>query len=98
MPGSRTIDHHPETCSLHYVEDGAPSRLTYTLHNTTMTITGTHVPTKVGGRGIAADLMRTALEIARAQQWRVIPHCSYAAAYLRRHPDQHDLIAENSDA
>jgi len=38
--------------------------------------------------------MRTALAAARIAGWTVNPACSYAAAYLRRHPDgsqrQHD--------
>lgn len=44
--------------------------------------------------------MRAALEAARASGWTVNPICSYAAAYMRRHPDaaqrQHreDLLDE----
>ena len=54
----------------------------------------------MGGRGIAADLMRAALAAARTAGWTIVPACSYAAAYLQRHPDaaerQHteDLLDE----
>jgi predicted GNAT family acetyltransferase len=43
------------------------------------------VPAPIGGRGIAAELTRAALETAEAAGWTVVPVCSYAAAYMRRH-------------
>jgi hypothetical protein len=39
--------------------------------------------------------MRAALQLARESHWKVVPACSYAAAYLRKHGD-HD--ATDSDA
>ncbi len=68
-----------------------------------MSITHTHVPTPIEGRGIAAELMRAALTAARAGGWTVNPVCSYAVAYLRKHPfdpqRQHveDLLDEALD-
>jgi N-acetylglutamate synthase-like GNAT family acetyltransferase len=52
-----------------------------------MNIVHTGVPPAIAGRGIAADLMRAALAAAAEAKWQVNPVCSYAAAYLRRHPD-----------
>jgi predicted GNAT family acetyltransferase len=57
-----------------------------------MTITHTLVPEAIGGRGVAADLTRAALETARANGWKVVPMCSYAVTYLRRHPEYNDLL------
>ena len=34
-----------------------------------------------------------ALDAAREQHWRVRPLCSYAAVYVRRHPEYADLVA-----
>lgn len=65
----------------------------YRLRNGVMTITHTGVPQAIGGRGIAAELTRFALETARAEGWKVVPVCSYAAAYIRRHPEFGDLLA-----
>lgn len=58
-----------------------------------MTITHTEVPVAVGGRGIAGALVQSALEMARANGWQVIPACSYAAAWIKRHPACADLQA-----
>lgn len=73
--------------------DGHLCVLDYALDGNTMTITHTGVPPAVGGRGIAAELTRVALDSARAQGWTVVPACSYAAAYMRRHPQYEDLLA-----
>ncbi|MBR8657023.1 N-acetyltransferase [Achromobacter sp. Marseille-Q0513] len=75
------------------IVDGVPCVLDYQLQDGIMSIVHTGVPPEVGGRGIAAELTRHALETARAQGWRVRPLCSYAAVYMRRHPEYNDLLA-----
>lgn len=72
--------------------DGVLCLLDYTLAAGVMTITHTEVPAAVGGRGIAAALVQQAMITARAEGWRVLPACSYAAAWLQRHPEYHDLL------
>jgi predicted GNAT family acetyltransferase len=73
--------------------DGAECVLEYRLSGKTMTITYTGVPARLGGRGIAGELTRFALEVARAEGWKVVPACSYAATYLRKHPEYGDPLA-----
>ena len=46
------------------------------------------------GRGLAAQLTRRALDDARADGVQVDPVCPYVAAYLRRHREDHDLLAD----
>ena len=60
---------------------------------TVMIITHTEVPSVLAGQGIAAALTQAALDTARARHWRVSPECSYAAAYIQRHPQYQDLLA-----
>jgi len=43
------------------------------------------------GTGAADRLMREVAETARAEGLRIVPHCGYAAAWLRRHKDFADL-------
>jgi hypothetical protein len=33
------------------------------------------------------------LRRARRERWRVTPNCSYAAAYIQRHPEYADLVS-----
>lgn len=65
--------------------EGQRAVLDYTVSGDLMTITHTGVPQSIGGRGIAAELTRVALETARARGWRVDAVCSYAAKYIREH-------------
>jgi hypothetical protein len=51
------------------------------------------VPQQIGGRGVAAALVRTALDHARSEGLKVDPACSYVAAYFRKHPQDADLLA-----
>jgi hypothetical protein len=73
--------------------DGHDCVIDYQLDGGVMTILHTGVPDAVGGRGIASDLTRAAFDTARQRGWRVRPVCSYAAAWLRRHPEYAGLQA-----
>jgi predicted GNAT family acetyltransferase len=81
-----TIDHDRGAHRFTTEVDGNRAELDYTLADGVMTITHTRVPPAIGGRGIAAELMEAALSAARASGWTVNPACSYAKAYLEKHP------------
>ena len=66
--------------------EGQTGLLDYELDGKVMSITHTRVPQPIGGRGVAAELMRSALELAAANGWTVKPVCSYAVAYMKKHP------------
>lgn len=81
------VDRHRFTANV----EGNHCVLDYHVANGVMSITYTGVPAEVGGRGIAAALTKFALDTARVAGWKVLPLCSYAAAYMRRHPHYEDL-------
>jgi len=96
------IDHDSNARRFTTEVDGVKAVLDYSLLGNVMTITHTGVPDAIGGRGIAGELMRAALRAARDAGWSVTPACSYAAAYMAKHPDtvrQHgeDLLDEALD-
>ena len=72
--------------------DGTLCVLDYRLRDGVLAIDHLHVPDAVGGRGIAAALTEAALEAARREHWRVVPNCSYAAAFVERNPGWRDLV------
>jgi len=90
---SLDIRHIPERHRFEVVVEGERCELVYRLASTTMTIVHTGVPAPVAGRGIAAALMKQALDTARAAGWKVVPACEYAAAYFQRHREYDDLLA-----
>ena len=73
--------------------DGQLALLDYTIEDGVMTIRHTEVPKALGGRGIAGELVRAALEFARAEGYRVRPACEYAVAWMAKHPEYEDLRA-----
>lgn len=75
------------------IVEGLECVIDYRLSGATMAITHTVVPASLGGRGIAGDLTRFALQTARQQGWKVLPECSYAAAFLDKHAEYADLRA-----
>lgn len=52
----------------------------------------TEVPPPLRHRGIATRLARTALEFARGHHLVVVPVCPFIVAFVRQHPEFHDLI------
>jgi predicted GNAT family acetyltransferase len=51
------------------------------------------VPRELEGRGIGGRLVKATLEAVRAEGGKVVPRCSFVAAYMRRHPEFADLRA-----
>ena len=90
---TRTVEHKVSERRFEMIEEGVVSLIDYRLDGEVMSILHTEVPPAVGGRGIAGELTRVALETARKAGWQVRPVCSYAAAYIRKHPEYQDLLA-----
>ena len=64
----------------------------YSLEKNRIVFLHTEVPPAYEGRGIAAMMVKAAMEHARAGKLRVISLCSYVSVYLQRHPEYHHLI------
>lgn len=67
----------------------------YDRDGDTVTLTHTIVPPEHEGRGIASALAKAALSHARDAHEKVIPECPFVQAYLRRHPEEADVVASN---
>lgn len=80
-----------ETCVLDYLLD---DRLDDRLDERVMTMTRVYVPPPVEGRGIASRLTRFALDHCRAKALAVVPRCPYVSAWVQRHDDYEDLLAD----
>ena len=73
------------------VADGVTGYVEYSLGEGTLSIDHTIVPSEIGGRGIAGALVKAALDHARAEGLKVNAACSYADAYISKHPEYEDL-------
>ncbi len=73
--------------------EGEVSVADYMLQGDRIIFTHTHTPPAQRGRGIAEKLVRAALEHARAEKLKVVPACSYVAAFIDRRPEFKPLLA-----
>ena len=81
------IRHDADDRRFSTIVDGKKGFVEYERVDDVLVLTHTVVPKEVGGRGIAGQLVRAALDFAREQGLKVRPDCSYADAWMRRHPD-----------
>lgn len=88
-----TIKHNTAASRFEYIENELLCHLDYTLNENIMTVTHTAVPQKLSGRGIAGELTKAALAVAKENNWKINPVCSYTATYFKRHPEYNELRA-----
>ncbi len=90
LEGLEIINNESERC-LEVLLNGLLSKLDYIQDEDTFVITHVGVHPDLRGQGVAGKLTQAGLEYAKARSLRVIPMCSYAAAYIRRHPQYVEL-------
>jgi predicted GNAT family acetyltransferase len=76
--------------------DGAIAFVTYRRSPGVIALLHAEVPPALEGHGIGSALARSVLQAARANGDKVIPSCSFIAAFIRRNPEFQDLVAMSS--
>ncbi len=74
--------------------DGYKAHVAYEIHERGLDIRHTVVPEAIGGRGIASALVKAVYDYARVKQLKPIATCSYAMAWLQRHPEYEGEVSE----
>ena len=77
--------------------DSQLSKLDYIQDGNTIVMTHVGVYPEHRGQGLAGKLTRVGLEYAKEKSLRVIPMCSYVAAYIRRNPRYADLMKQRAN-
>jgi predicted GNAT family acetyltransferase len=54
----------------------------------------TEVPEALSGQVVGSKLVRGVLDALRAEGAKVVPRCGFVAAYVGRHPEYRDLLAD----
>lgn len=88
-----TITDNPAAGRFELVEAGHTAFATYRRDGATLIIPHVEAPPALRGTGAAGRLMQGVMERARVEGLKVRPLCSYAAAWVRRHKEFHDLLA-----
>jgi predicted GNAT family acetyltransferase len=64
----------------------------YRLTPARIVFTHTEVADELEGHGLAARLVRFALDDARRRQLQVVARCPYVARFIEEHPEYRDLL------
>jgi predicted GNAT family acetyltransferase len=88
---SNTIRENAELHRFELAADGHVAFSNYRRSDGLLTILHTEVPRALEGRGIGSTLIRGVLDAARAEGLKINPVCSFAKAYVDRHPEYADL-------
>lgn len=75
------------------IEDRIVSIADYRLDGQVVVVPYVETDPELRGRGNAERLMRGMLDDLRARNRTVLPLCPFAAAFIRDHPDDGDLVA-----
>ncbi|WP_433538172.1 GNAT family N-acetyltransferase [Micromonospora sp. CA-249363] len=59
-----------------------------------LVFTHTEVDPGFQGKGVGSTLIRATLDQVRARGGRVVPQCPFVAAFIDKHPEYADLVAE----
>jgi predicted GNAT family acetyltransferase len=73
--------------------DGQMVFADYRRDDDVITVAHVEAPVALRGSGASARLMEGMLALLRARRQRIVPRCSYAAAYIARHREHQDLLA-----
>lgn len=88
------VDNNEAERRFEVTSGGVLGVLQYEQTGERLALTHTEVAPELEGRGIAGKLARAALEHAREQGLKVVPACSFVAAYIRRHREYEPLVAD----
>ena len=72
----------------------ATAFIAYHLEGEIISLDHTEVPSVLGGKGIGSALVKGTLDILRERGRKLLPRCSFVAAYIERHPEYRALLAE----
>ena len=82
-----TITHYPEKNRFETKLAGVTAFAQYRLSGDRLDIIHTIVPPAIEGRGVAAALVKYAYDYAIEHGMKPLATCSYAVAWLHRHPE-----------
>jgi len=73
-------------------ENGLTAFATYRRAGNRVVIPHVEAPLPLRGKGTASRLMEGIVALARADGFKIVPSCPYAAAWFRRHPQAADVL------
>ena len=91
--GTTVVDNRTELRYELWSAGSLAGSIRYTLEEGAITLVHTEIAPAFEGRGLGNVLVAGALEDIRSRGLRLHPLCPFVAAYIRRHPEDADLLA-----
>jgi predicted GNAT family acetyltransferase len=89
------VTHSPAKCRFECQLGHDTAVCEYLLQSNVWRFTHTYVPESMRGQGVAAALVRYALEHVKVRNGKVIAVCSYVAGYIARHGEYSTLLFDS---
>ena len=96
-PNQINVVHNLDENRFETIIDGKLSKLDYLQNGNNFVITHVGVHPSLRGQGVAGKIVEVGIAYARENSFRVVPMCSYAAAYIRRHPEHAELTKQTRE-
>ena len=87
------ITHNERANSFETTINGKTGYISYQDQGERLVYDHTIVPSELGGQGVGSALVKHALNYAEAENKKVVPQCSFVAAYINKHPDYQHLLS-----
>jgi uncharacterized protein len=73
--------------------EGHTAFVTYRRSGDIITLNHAEVPRALEGRGLGSKLVRATLDEVRREGLKVVPRCSFVAAFISRNKEYQDMLA-----
>ena len=88
------VIHEKENDRFVIYKDSKETFVSYVLVEGKLNLNHTHTDLELRGQGLAAQVVRAALEYVKENNLQVIPGCSYVQSFLEKHDEYKELVAE----
>ena len=82
-----TVIDNKERERFEMVVEGGVAFVTYRRAPGVITLYHAEVPPELDGRGLGSQLVKATLDAIKPEGLKVVPRCSFVAAFMRRHPE-----------
>ena len=87
------VTDNPDKARFEIVADGELAGFVqYHLRDGVIAFTHTETDERFRGHGLASQLIRAALDSARARHLAVLPYCPFTRSWIEEHPEYVDLV------
>jgi uncharacterized protein len=74
--------------------DGKEAYVEYNVGEGELNLYHTHTDPELRGKGLAAQVVRAALEYIKENDLKVVPTCSYVRSFVSKNDEYKELVAE----